>query len=620
MISRLPRAAGYVAGFALLLCALAVTADVLSRWLFSVPIKGLFEISELAFAAILALGFAHANAQREHVALDLIAGAGGRTVSLSLLGSLLTTVVFGFFVWLLWRYAEAKTGYGETTLVLGLPIGPFWYGCAGLMTVSLLCQLPILVEDIRALAGPAGRSARAVLMPVAALALFVLAFFVLLDYGSALDAVAKVLIGFAALYVLALAQVPLGTALALTGFAGSYALFGINPASLLTSNALTGTLSSADLAALPLFLLMGNLAISAGFADEIFAAANAVFGKLRGGHAIATVIGCAGFGAISGSSVATTATLGGVAYREMKANSYAVGLATGSIAAGGTLGALIPPSVILIIYCVIAEQPIAEAFIAALVPGLLAMALYTLTILVVVHIFPDRAPADRSGHSFAPLRALRIAWRPIALFLSVIGGLYGGLFTVQEAAAVGSGFAFFFWLASGKASVKGLFDATRGAVTSSAVLYFILIGAGAFGSFLNLAGITTAILSVIDPSTTPAWVVLTVLVAMYLLLGSVFDTVAALVVTVPFVIPLIVALNYDLIWWGVVTLCLVEIGMITPPIGMNIFILKSLLGKEVTTGTMFRGVVPFLVADAVRLSLLIFFPVITLWLPRLLGG
>ena len=619
MITRLARIAGYLAGTVLLVAALAVTADVLLRWILSMPIKGLFEISELTFAGILALGFAHANASREHVALDLVGGTGPKAGGLAVLGSTLTALTFALFVWLLWEHAATKASYGETTLVLGLPIAPFWYFATLLMALSLLAQLPIVAADLRALARPGHHGAGVIVPPIAALGLFAVIIVLLALYGMGMTPVVKVLLGFAALYLLALAQVPLGAALALTGFAGSFALFGSMPASMLTTNNLTSTLASADLASLPLFLLMGNLAVAAGFADDIFTAANSIFGRMRGGHAIATIIGCAGFGAISGSSVATTATLGGVAYREMKANGYAPGFATGSIAAGGTLGALIPPSVILIIYCVIAEQPIAKAFIAALVPGLLAVALYCLTVVIMGLLYPSRVPADQTSAGFQPIRAAKAAWRPTALFLAVIGGLYGGLFTVQEAAAVGSGFAFFFWLASGKASLKGLFEATRSAVTSSAVLYFILIGAGVFGAFLNLAGVTTAILSVIDPATTPNWLVLAVLVAMYLVLGSVFDTVPALVVTVPFVIPLIVAMDMDLIWWGVVTLSLVEIGMITPPIGMNIFILKSLLGAEVGTGTMFRGVAPFLVADTLRLTLLILFPIITLWLPQMLG-
>ncbi|GKY88276.1 TRAP transporter large permease [Sinisalibacter aestuarii] len=616
MFSRASALSGYLAGAALLLAALAVTTDVILRWAIDRPIKGLFELSELGFAAIIALGFAYANDTRRHVALELIGSLTGRKRGLHVVASLLSAVTFALFTYFLWHHAGAKTSYGETTLVLGLPIGPFWYAASGLMALSFLAQIPAVLLDLREIAGNAPREiASELAAPLLLLAGFALAIGALFLLPSGATALTKVGLGFAALYLLALAHVPLGVALAIAGLLGSYALLGQTPAQLIGINSLTGSLASPDLAALPLFLLMGNLAIAAGFADDIFQAASALFGRLRGGHALATIIGCAGFGAISGSSVATTATIGGVAYREMKTRNYAPGLATGSIAAGGTLGALVPPSVILIIYCVIAEQSISEAFAAALVPALLAIALYAVTVLVLAHLSPRMAPAPGPEQRFRPIFALRAAWRPAALFLSVLGGLYGGLFTVQEAAAVGTGFAFVFWLASGRASIAGLLDAIREAVASSAVFYLILIGAGIFGSFLNLAGVTNAVLSVINPETMPAWLVLALLAIMYLILGSVFDTVAALVVTVPFVIPIILALDYDLVWWGIVTLSLVEIGMITPPIGMNVFVLKGMLGGQVSIASIFRGVIPFLAADLVRLVILIAFPGLTLWLP-----
>ena len=323
--------------------------------------------------------------------------------------------------------------------------------------------------------------------------------------------------------------------------------------------------------------------------------------------------------ASTSSSVATTATLGGVAFREMQSRGYAPGLSTGSIAAGGTLGALIPPSVVLIIYCVISEISIAKAFMAAIVPGMLALALYVVSVLVQVRLRPDLAPAPDGSEPFAPIRALRIAWRPIALFLAVLGGLYGGVFTVQEAAAVGAGFSFVAWLMSGRASVGGLFEALRDAAGTSAGLYLLIIGANIFGSHLNFTGMAQALEAVINPDTLPAWVVLTLLAIMYLVLGSIFDTVAAVVITVPFVLPVILSMGFDPIWWGIVTLTLVEIGMITPPIGMNVFVMKAVVGNRVKLSTIFGGVLPFLAADLFRMVLLIAFPAISLWLGGVLS-
>ncbi|MBQ0747201.1 MAG: TRAP transporter large permease subunit [Marinobacter sp.] len=616
--AKLADLAGYLAGGALLAAALIVTTDILLRWGISQPIKGLFEIMELVFACIIALSFAFANKKRMHVSMELVGNVTGRFRGVQLYADALTALTFAIYTYFLFHHAVQKMLYGETTLVLGVPIGPIWYLAAGLITLGLLTQLSALRESAVSL----GRSPSVWLSELAApaisLAAALAAALFLIWTAADQGAVVKVLLGFAILYFLALAHVPIGVSMGLTGLVGCYAVLDIGAAQLVGANNLSSTISSTDLAAIPLFLLMGNLAIASGFADDIFEAATAIFGRMRGGHALATVLGCAGFGAISGSSVATTATLGGVAFREMRARSYADSLATGSIAAGGTLGALIPPSVILIIYCVIAELSISEAFTAALIPGILALFLYTIAVMILVRLRPSLAPPPDKSLRFAPLVALKLAWRPILLFMSVLGGLYGGIFTVQEAAAVGTGFAFVFWLLSGQASVGGLKKAISEAAGTAAGLYLLIVGANIFGAYLNLAGVTTAILSIIDPAVMPAWLVLTILVIMYLVLGSVFDTVAALVVTVPFVIPIILAMDLDLIWWGIVTLALVEIGMITPPIGMNVFVMKSLVRDEVSITTIFRGVVPFLAADMVRLVLLITIPALTLWLPRLL--
>jgi C4-dicarboxylate transporter DctM subunit len=331
-----------------------------------------------------------------------------RTAGIRCVAQVLTLLVFAAFACFLFSQAAGKAQFGERTLVLQLPLAPFWYVAATLMAFSLLTQIVVAFEETKQLAIlSAGEVARAA--PLVCLALAAAASGVLILWQGDLGAVSKILIGFGVLYLFALAQVPIGVAMALAGLVGAYALLGAAPAALVGTNNLASALSSADIASVPLFLLMGNLAVAAGFADQIFAAATSVFGRFRGGHAIATIIGCAGFGTVSGSSVATTATIGGVAFREMRSRAYAPGLATGTIAAGGTLGALIPPSVILIIYCVIAEQPISVAFMASLVPGLLATALYVLTVVILVRLKPGIAP--RLDRPTSPLAAVLAACR-----------------------------------------------------------------------------------------------------------------------------------------------------------------------------------------------------------------
>ncbi|WP_050475440.1 TRAP transporter large permease subunit [Pannonibacter phragmitetus] len=607
-----------LAGILLLGLALAFTVDVLLRWTISAPILGLYEVAELSFAVVMALALVWTNMRQSHVSMGILGQITGEAAP-RLVAAALGLGVSCLFVWFLARYAGAKAGNGETSLVLGLPKGPFWSAAAVAMALATLAQLAIFLSELTSyLRRPAHRLrdlAPPGLMVVAALALLL----VTAQYAPVLGAGPKILASFVILYLLALAHVPIGMALAIAGLGAVFLQMGMRPALLVGTNNLVGSLASVDLAAVPLFLIMGNLAVAAGFADDIFTAATSVFGKVRGGHALATVIGCAGFGAISGSSVATTATLGGVAYREMQARGYAPGFSTGSIAAGGTLGALIPPSVILIIYCVISEVSIAKSFIAAILPGVLALVLYIVSILIQVRLRPELAPAPDGTESFAPIRALRIAWRPIVLFLAVLGGLYGGVFTVQEAAAVGAGFAFVAWLVSGRASVAGLFVALRDAAGTSAGLYILIVGANIFGSHLNFAGMAQALAAVINPETMPVWAVLTLLAVMYLVLGSIFDSVAAVVITVPFVLPIILSMELDPIWWGIVTLTIVEIGMITPPIGMNVFVMKAVVGDAARISTIFRGVMPFLVADMLRMVLLVAFPVISLWLVGVLA-
>jgi len=608
-----------VAGVMLLFLALAFTLDVLLRWTFSAPILGLYEVAELGFAVVMALSLVWTNARQSHVSMGILAQITGRDAAPRLVASGLTLVVLCLFVWFLVRHAGTSARRGETTLVLGLPGAPFWSAAAAAMVLATLTQLAVFVSELIAYMRGAGQRlhdmAAPALMVAAALALLL----VTAQYAPTLGAGPTILASFAILYLLALAHVPIGVALALAGLGAVLLQMGLRPALLVGTNNLTGSLSSVDLAAVPLFLMMGNFAIRAGFADDIFKAATLIFGRMRGGHALATLMGCGGFGAISGSSVATTATLGGVAFREMQTRGYAPTLSTGSIAAGGTLGALIPPSVILIIYCVIAEVSIAHAFTAALVPGMLALALYAASVLVQVRLRPEIAPEPDGSERFAPLHALRIAWRPILLFLAVLGGLYGGVFTAQEAAAVGAGFSFLAWLISGRASVTGMFEALRDAAGTSAGLYILVIGANIFGSHLNFAGMAQALAAVIDPEILPVWAVLVLLAVMYLVLGSIFDAVAAVVVTVPFVLPIILSMGFDPIWWGIVTLTLVEIGMISPPIGMNVFVMKAVVGDRVKISTIFRGVMPFLAADIFRMVLLIAFPAISLWLVELLA-
>lgn len=617
---RIARFAGFLAGLGLLALALATGADVFMRWMFNAPIRGVYEISGFVVAAVVSGAFVIGNLENRHVAMDIVGYLTGRRTGMAAIASVLMLATFAFITWAIYLRALRVQQTGQTTMVLGWPVAPFWLIVTAVLVLATLSQLVFSLEKIRALlAEKRGELLSELAYPLGALLIAGAIGWWLVSSHRGMDALTIVALGFVALYVLVSVQVPVGAAMAIIGFAGSFIILSPNAAILIVQNQAAATLANTDLGAIPLFLLMGNFAIAAGMSRDIFDAATYVFGRMRGGYAVATVIGCGGFGAVSGSSVATTATIGSVAFGEMQDRNYDKGLSTGTIAAGGTLGALIPPSVILIIYCVVTEQPIIKAFQAALIPGLLALLLYVITVVVVVRLKPELAPESGEKPPFAPLRALACAWRPIILFGLVVGGLYAGVFTVQEAASVGTALSFVFWLFSGRANFRGLFGALTDAMSTTAMVFVIIVGAYIFGAFLNLAGITTAVLGLIDIEATPAWLIIAFLVLMYLVLGSVFDAVAALLVTVPFVIPIIVALDLDVIWWGIITLTLVEIGMITPPMGMNVFVMKGMVGDRVPMQTIFKGVVPFLMADSVRLAVLLAFPVITLWLPSVLS-
>ncbi|KRW81646.1 hypothetical protein AQ621_03590 [Marinobacter sp. P4B1] len=421
--------------------------------------------------------------------------------------------------------------------------------------------------------------------------------------------------GFLLAYALILLQIPVGVALLVVGGLGIGGYLGWPQALAITGNVVVGTATSLDLIAIPLFLLMGNFATASGMSGQIYRAASSALGSRKGGLAIASIVGCGGFGAICGSSIATTATFGKVAFSEMVDRRYASALAAGTIAAGGTLGALIPPSVVLIIYAIIAEVSIQESFQAALIPGLLALVLYCLAIIVTIRLKPELAPETQAFDRNTAVRDLIKAWRPVVLFGLVVGGLYGGIFTTQEAGSVGAVLALLFFFFSGNFSFSGFWDGLQDTALNSAAIYVIYIGASVFAALMSFAGAADLILEYVKPEETSHFVILAVLVLIYLAIGTIFDTVAAVLVTAPVVLPLIAGMGYDLVWWGVVTLSLVEVGMITPPLGLNVFVMKSVVGNRAQMMEIFRGVTPFLVADAVRIVLLVSFPAIALWLP-----
>jgi C4-dicarboxylate transporter, DctM subunit len=430
------------------------------------------------------------------------------------------------------------------------------------------------------------------------------------------DAVA--VFGFIVLFVLMLLRVPVGMAMGLVGVSGYGYLNGAGPALKLVGQTSMRTVTDYTFGVIPMFILMGALVSISGVSRELFRAANTLVGHLRGGLGIATVVACGGFAAICGSSVATAATFSAVAYPEMRRYGYPQSFSTGVIAAGGTLGAMLPPSTVLAVYGIITQQDIGKLFLAGVLPGILAMAMYVLTIAAIVALRPKFLPAGTPSAWGERLKGLRDIWSPLLLFAFVIGGLYGGLFTPTEAGGVGAGGAFILGLLRGRLSRAELRVALLQATRTAAAVFTVLIGALLFGYFLTITQTPQKVTEFLTGLGLGRYGVLALIMVMYLVLGCLMDAMAMIILTVPIIFPVITALGFDPIWFGVIIVMTVELGLIHPPVGMNVFVIKSVV-KDVSFTTIFKGVIPFVLTDMVRLVILIAFPIVATFLPSRMG-
>ncbi len=426
------------------------------------------------------------------------------------------------------------------------------------------------------------------------------------------DAVA--IIGFVALFALMLLRVPVGMAMGLVGVSGFAYLVGGGPALKLVGQTSMRTVTDYTFGVIPMFLLMGAFVTTSGMSRELFRAANTFVGHMRGGLGIATIVACAGFAAISGSSVATAATFSSVAYPEMRRYDYPQSFATGVIAAGGTLGAMFPPSTVLAVYGIITEQDIGRLFIAGILPGLLAVSMYILTIAAIGRLRPGFLPAGARAGAPERIKAIRGVWAPVLLFVFVIGGLYGGLFTPTEAGGMGAGGAFLIGVLRGRLSRADIRSSLLQATRTAAAVFTVLIGALLFGYFLTITQTPQKVTEFLTGLGVGRYGVLALIMLMYLVLGCLMDAMAMIILTVPIIFPVIKSLGFDPIWFGVIIVMTVELGLIHPPVGMNVFVIKSVI-KDVKFSTIFVGVLPFIVTDLIRLVILIAFPIIALYLP-----
>jgi len=430
-----------------------------------------------------------------------------------------------------------------------------------------------------------------------------------------MDPILIVLLGIGAMFVLIALHVPVGISMMVIGVGGYAILVGVRPALSTLVSETAGNIENPGLAVIPLFLLMGSFATAGGLSAEIYRLANAFLGHRKGGLAFATMGGCGIFGAVCGSSTATAATFGRVALPEMLKRGYAPHFAAGTIAAGGTLGALVPPSVIMIIYAVVTRENILDLFAAAVVPAVLAVLFHFAAIRIYLMRYPEAAPAGERFNWRERWQATKGAWAVLILLVAVLGGIYGGVLTVDEAAAAGAMLSLGFAIVRRRLTWRRFFDALIESAAATAMIYVVIFGASVFAYFITVARVPPALTTWIGGLDLPPLAIIFVLLIAYVIMGAIFDTVSAMLITLPFVLPIVVHLGYDPIWWGIINVVVVELGMITPPIGMNVFVLHG-LAPDIRLGRIFAGVTPFVLSDLARLAVLTLFPILTLYLVK----
>jgi C4-dicarboxylate transporter, DctM subunit len=429
---------------------------------------------------------------------------------------------------------------------------------------------------------------------------------------------------FAIMLLMMAARIPIAAAMFLSGAIGYVIQSGWLPLLSYLNSFAYGRFSSYDLSVIPLFLIMGQFAMQGGLSKALFKFANAVLGRFKGGMAMAAVLACAAFGAVCGSSVATAATIGSVALPEMKKHGYSGRLSTATLAASGTLGILIPPSVVLVIYAILTEQNIAKLFAAAFIPGILAALGYITAIAIYVRLVPGHAP-DQSNFVQDDIWQSAIeVWPIAAIFLVVFGGIYGGVFTPTEGAAIGAFATFLTALLRRELSWRKFLESVYSTAESSGMIFMIFLGADMLNSALALTQAPNQLAQFIGGLGLPPLAVIAAILLFYVVLGCVMDELSMILLTIPIFFPLVMGLDLGLppaekaIWFGILVLMVVEIGLIAPPVGLNVYVVNG-MAKDVPIAESYRGVLPFLVSDVIRTVLLLFFPAISLYLVRLMN-
>lgn len=612
----------YSAAMVTLLMSLFMVVDLVSRLVFNSPLSGMIELQTFMLVFMAFFSIAYTMLKNQHVAVDLITSALSAPVNSSLQSvfSIWGIFLFGSMSWLSTSRAVEAFNKDEFSDIIQMPYWVLYAVCA---IGTLLLALAILTSLLTHLSGLIQHQKKG---PRFALVLVGIAMAGIAGIYSA--EILKALFGDLSstsvgilytlfLMVILLLGFPVGFAMAFVGLTGLMFLIGQEVAFNVSKINTYDSVAHYFFTVIPFFLLMGFLILHAGIGAKLYNAGIKVFGRLPGGLAIGTVAGCGGFAAICGESVAAAATMGSVSIPEMKKYNYDDSLATGSVAAGGTLGILIPPSIGFVVYGIITEQSIGKMFMAGIIPGIILTTGFCLAVYVQCLINPKLGPKSEKFTRQQIAKSIFDIWPVGALFAAVIGGIYSGILTPTEAGGVGASGALLIALFAKGFNRKKLFDALLDATTTSAMIFTILIGVGLLGYFVTLTDIPREFANFLGSLDVSRYVIFVLILLLYLVLGMVMNIIPMMMLTLPILFPTVVGLGFDPIWFGVIMVIMMEMGQITPPIGINVFVIHGVAKKyNVKMATIYRGIIPFVLVEVLVIILLTVFPEITLWLPN----
>jgi len=600
-----------------LIMVLLVTIHVCCRDLLNNPLMGMVELEELMIVILVFLGMAYTQTQKKHISVDFLTSRLAENTQniLSCATSLLTLVLFLALAWQSVTLSQTYLKKDVATLFLRIPLSPLmWVIALGFLLLSLVLLQDFLRASSQAVGHGKGRWVIAIIVGVFLLGALPSWLSLL---GLEVDLKAVQILGLLALFAFLFSGMLIGAVLAFLGALGMAVLFGYNAGFGLFKTVPISTTASYSLCVIPFFILMGEICFHVGLSEKLYRAAYKWVGHFRGGLSMATVLACGAFSAVSGSSLATAATMGSVSLPEMKRYKYTDTLSTGSIAAGGTIGILIPPSVILIIYGVLVEVSIAELFFAGIIPGLISLFYYVIAIHIWTLVNPLAGPPGPRARFGERIRSLKGTWEVLFLFLLIMGGIYGGLFTPTEAGAIGASGALIVGLIRRRVSGRNLYESLLATGRTTSMVFLVVIGTAIYGYFLTSTQLPMQLANFVIGLDVPSFMIVMAIILACFALGCVMGTLPLVFITVPIFAPVMETLGYDLVWFGVIMVVVSEVGLITPPVGMNVFIMKGIAG-DVSLSTIFRGIVPFLIADFARMLTLIAFPSLSLFLPQLL--